>query len=529
MSLLFQYIIFVPFYILLVLLFSSSAYAANVRITEFVYNAEGSDKGKEYIEIINLGPDLVDSTSLRLVEGERSHRIHKGIGDVILKPGIIAVIVDDVDEFKSNYSYRGTILDSSFLLSNSESTLKILLNDNVIHSVRYSNSDGANGDGNALTVSENNRISSSSTSIGSVSSGIRSLVVTGSTSTSQITITKGVNRANKKNTQKVSDDNSVINNDVENDNGKYIFITDPNIIFSASTTNFSIIEKDNQDRFLYGLWNFGDGSILYGDKVKYQYLYPGKYIISFESIDLNSSNESISFQEAVTVIYPNISIERMDGSFIRFVNNHSFILDISGWKILSGVNIFEFPNNTFILSKSGISVPFSSDVKNPIFFITDGGGQFLGYQNPEPVELVKDGSIGVDNGVGGGIESNTENNNSAEVEGKVSITSNHSDNNNSEFIKEKSLEEIDNNNSEFIKEKSLEEIDNIQSDQLRENKINSEYDKNKKKVMQERNRIILIWAAMFLGLLALVLAPLFIAEVESKKKNVKRRIRKIKK
>ena len=494
---------------LFILLFCVSVSALDVRITEFLYNAEGADGGKEYVEIINLGPESVDVGSLRFVENDRLHIIRESRGGATLSPGTIAVIVDNPEEFSSNYSYRGILLDSSFSLSNSGTTLKITSDNSTLHSIRYTSDDGASGDGKSLNVSSSNRVSASTPSIGSVPSSITSLVKKGSmpapktTSTSKSTSTKKTTLKN---------DSDAIHKPAAVD-GEYIFITNPNIIFAASTTTFSIVDKDRQDDSVYGLWNFGDGSVVYGDDVEYEYLYPGKYIISFESIDLKNSEEHVSFKETVTVIRPNVSIERVDGSFIRFVNNHSFNLDISKWRILSNENIFEFPVNTFVPSRSKVTVSFFSNNESSIFFITSGGGQFLGYEYVEPViedeiELDEDAES---------IEETSE----EEIEEDKEETEEETEEEDAavEAVKE------ENTMDDGVGSDSVENGNNVLNNTLK----NVENELTEDNRIQKRNRIIVIWVSIFLGLFALVLAPLFITEAENKKKNKKRKIRKIKK
>ena len=51
----------------------SPSAGASAQISEFMYNAEGSDKGKEFVEIINTGNTPLRASELTLVEHGRSH------------------------------------------------------------------------------------------------------------------------------------------------------------------------------------------------------------------------------------------------------------------------------------------------------------------------------------------------------------------------------------------------------------------------------------------------------------------------
>ena len=89
----------------------------NLRITEFMYNAEGADGGKEYVEIINTGPGDITASAIKFSEHGRTRGIR---GSAVLKPGDIAVIVSEPTKFSEHYSsFTGTLLDSAnFSLNN---------------------------------------------------------------------------------------------------------------------------------------------------------------------------------------------------------------------------------------------------------------------------------------------------------------------------------------------------------------------------------------------------------------------------
>ena len=50
--------------------FTHSSYATEpaVRITEIMYNAEGRDDNKEFVEVINAGSEVIDMTTVQFFE-----------------------------------------------------------------------------------------------------------------------------------------------------------------------------------------------------------------------------------------------------------------------------------------------------------------------------------------------------------------------------------------------------------------------------------------------------------------------------
>lgn len=97
---------------------------AQVVITEIMYDlAEGSDSGREWIEVFNAGSTAVSLTDLRVFENSRNHTI-SGSGTV--PPGTYAVIADNPAKFKTDWpSFTGEIFDSAFSLNNGGEKIEV--------------------------------------------------------------------------------------------------------------------------------------------------------------------------------------------------------------------------------------------------------------------------------------------------------------------------------------------------------------------------------------------------------------------
>ena len=104
-------------FVLLSFLFAPASVSAKVIVTEIQYNPPGTDKGFEWLEIINEGEKSVEMTEYRLFEAAKGHRIKEGSGGSILEPDGIAVIAQDSAKFGAAYpDYDGMVLLSSFSL-----------------------------------------------------------------------------------------------------------------------------------------------------------------------------------------------------------------------------------------------------------------------------------------------------------------------------------------------------------------------------------------------------------------------------
>lgn len=128
--------------------------SAQVVISEIMYDlSEGSDTGREWIEVHNTGGEAVNFTEWKLFEQDSNHGL-KAIGGETLAPDGYAIIASDAAKFAADWpSYSGLVFDSNFSLNNSGETLVLRccgkeLSDS--DSVTYNNTGGGTGDGQAL-------------------------------------------------------------------------------------------------------------------------------------------------------------------------------------------------------------------------------------------------------------------------------------------------------------------------------------------------------------------------------------------
>lgn len=126
--------------------------SAQVHITEVMYDlAEGSDSGREWIEIYNTGQTGINAMELLILENTTKHAIAGVVGGSEVAVGAYAVIADNPAKFKVDWPYYGGLLfDSAFSLNNTGETIGIATADGtVLDTVTYTHA-SANGTGDSL-------------------------------------------------------------------------------------------------------------------------------------------------------------------------------------------------------------------------------------------------------------------------------------------------------------------------------------------------------------------------------------------
>jgi hypothetical protein len=125
--------------------------SAQVFITEIMYDLQqGSDSGREWIEVYHRGTAAIDLGKWKLVESGKNHKISHVRGS--LAPGSYAIIADNPTKFAADHpEYAGALFDSAFSLSNDGETLSLYAPGDVLaDEVRFVKEDGGNGTGDSL-------------------------------------------------------------------------------------------------------------------------------------------------------------------------------------------------------------------------------------------------------------------------------------------------------------------------------------------------------------------------------------------
>jgi hypothetical protein len=140
-------IIFFIFFISFLLIFSVSA---KVIISEVMYDLNGSDDNREWIEIYS--GEEVNLSGWKFYEAKTNHRLNLTKGSESFSG--YAVIANNAGKFlEDNPDFDGNLFDSTFSLANTNET--IALKDaslNIIDEITYFSSSGGNGNGRSLQL-----------------------------------------------------------------------------------------------------------------------------------------------------------------------------------------------------------------------------------------------------------------------------------------------------------------------------------------------------------------------------------------
>lgn len=327
-----------------------------LEITEVMYDVEGTDTDREWIEIYNNQENSIDISTYKLFEANINHGLTLVQGEKNLSKGSYAVIVQNKDKFKIDYpSFSGIIFDSSFSLSNEGEIFSIKDgNLNVLDQVNYNVDMGANGDGKSLQKI-NNTMQSAIPTPGAMNTGT-------------------INYENNSNNTELGINTNNSNTDNTSSNIS-VSLKENKITTEILTTSFGFVKNpleikaqtlnSNGEKIFYGkyFFNFNDGNgeeytLNSFDKILYTYKYPGEYLIHL-SYYLNSYDTvpQATDKFLVKILDTGIFISNVGDEkdfFVEIKNNTNYENDISNWYISALDKKFIFPKNSFISANGKI-------------------------------------------------------------------------------------------------------------------------------------------------------------------------------
>ncbi|MEN9621682.1 MAG: hypothetical protein RLZZ67_116 [Candidatus Parcubacteria bacterium] len=375
-------------------------------LTEIMYDVEGTDIGREWVEVQNTGSSAVDLSLWKFFEANTAHKLVP-LGDTAVPPSGFAVITDNADKFKAdNPGFSGPLFDSTFSLSNEGETLVIKDPAGAdSDSVTYQPALGGAGDGTTLQKTTSGWISAPRTP-GSATTATESAPTSSTPATSTpIGTTEDTETSEAKDIPTVIDTLSTHSSQsvalVAQDKEEFQvtagrsrlgFVGVP-LIFEGKIK----IAKNTSSGSLQGVWSLGDGTEQTGDRVSHVYEFPGDYIVV-----LNSSlgNSSAVTKVKVRILDPQVGLALSGEHSVEIKNELNSELNIGGWILETASKRFIVPRDTLIAKKSAIKISLNVGglypVKEYVRF-ANPSGKILStlyvsqVRKSEPVVLLPDG------------------------------------------------------------------------------------------------------------------------------------------
>lgn len=366
----------VPAFGVLFLLLARVAYA-DVTISEIMYDPDGSDTNREWVEVYNDGASSVDMTSWKFVEADTNHGLTEYSGGMTLGAGEYGIIALDAATFAGEYSVSGPVFDASFSLINSGGeTLSLKdVGGNVVFTVSYDPTLGANDDGNSLQKysgswigadpTPGNANSDADTSGPSDDTG-------GGTGDGNDDDTGGdeSDDSGDSSGSSSSSGGSAEEKKVQvNDEWRLTVYADSYGIVGAPSLFTTEVENLWGSRVHPGryVWNMGDGTTYDGKEygeVVHTYEYPGDYVIRLDYWRTGAFEKEVSVRHTFTVKATAMSIAgiiKANGNLdAEIKNTSSSEVDMTGWTIVSSLRTYAIPAGTILLPNKTLTFPSRS-------------------------------------------------------------------------------------------------------------------------------------------------------------------------
>ncbi len=334
------------------MLFVPVAARADVVISEIMYNPDGSDTGREWVELFNAGTSEVvliagsGKGSWRIVDSS-NHTFTDpsggvGRGPLSIPPGGYLVVSSDPDTFIAEYGGSYPVIKSSISLNNTSGTVSVIDGaGETLDSAAFSKDMGGYDDGLSLQKKGASWLSASPTP-GAATVATESESVTSGAGVEEGESETGVSGASGGSAPKPpvpqlyasagSDRKTVVGADVR---------------FAGQA--FDKNKKEIED--VYFSWNFGDGVGAEGKEATHRFEYPGRYVVvlSVQKFERLASDTMI-----VTVAEPQFSLSRLEDGSVVLENRSPNEADVSGWKLTDGVFAFVFPPNSRVLPGASV-------------------------------------------------------------------------------------------------------------------------------------------------------------------------------
>ncbi|MDO8579349.1 MAG: lamin tail domain-containing protein [bacterium] len=327
---------------------------AQIIITEVMYDLPGTDAGREWIEIKNIGDMVIDLSVYKLFEAETNHKINP-TGETLLGPNNFAVIADDPDKFKTdNPDWTGLIFDSAFSLNNSGETLVLRDGDlSDIDSISYSPSIGGQGDGMSLQKTISGWTTALPTPGQEIDTNLYKVTTASTTNTTDIVANATMDTTSSHSNQSIvtaSHDSSEL--EVTAGRPRLGFVDTP-LSFEARTKSAKNIPLGNA---ISSVWSMGDGTQKFGQFISHAYEFAGEYVVILNS---QSGGASAVSKVKIKIVEPKPTINFASAEYIEIHNRDVYELNLGGFILETNGGRFIIPTDTIIPPYLSIKLPAS--------------------------------------------------------------------------------------------------------------------------------------------------------------------------
>jgi len=144
--------------------FALGTTATSLELSEVMYNPNGTDTGREWVEI-HTGEEL-NISKVRFFDNEGTHTLSLVSGSFLLDAGSYAVITSNAASFLTDYpGYEGTLFQASFSLSNTGEEIGLYNTTSTVIIDAYNYTNGF-ANGNGMTIEKIDGIWQESTELG---------------------------------------------------------------------------------------------------------------------------------------------------------------------------------------------------------------------------------------------------------------------------------------------------------------------------------------------------------------------------
>ena len=334
--------------IFIFLLCAPGAAHASVSISEIMYNPQGTDSGREWVELYNSGGSdvtLVGGSgkgSWRIVDSS-NHTITDpasgvGRGSLTIPANGYLILASDPAAFMSEYSGSYSVAKASLTLNNTGTTVSLVDGSGAtVDSVTYTASQGGADNGTSLQAASSTWL--------------------------QAMPTPGADNATESYTPPAESGSSSKSSSTSNPG--YVAAPLPQVFASAGGDRVVIVGADSKfvataydrDRDVINyakfFWNFGDGTSAEGPWVMHHYSYPGTY-----AVQLTITNTSLKTTSRITVTAEpaSVALATLPQGGVSIKNNSGRDLDLSLWVVKQDESVFVLPEHSVVLEDSAINI-----------------------------------------------------------------------------------------------------------------------------------------------------------------------------